>query len=138
MNCNRERGSVTVFVTIMTVTLIFVAGLVVDGGQVLNARRQATNLAESAARAGAQEIDEDSARNDGIALINPTRATQRADQYLAAAGHGGSVNATRTTVTVTVRLTQPLLILGIGGLGDVEVTGTGTATPLRGISEANR
>jgi len=137
MTHNSEQGSVTVFVTIISVALIFMAGLVVDGGQILNARRQANNIAESAARAGTQQLDETTARRDGTIILDQTAARRRAHTYLTATGHTGTVTTTANTVTVTVRLVQPLLILGIGGLGDVTVTGTGTATPIRGINQAN-
>ncbi len=132
-----HRGSVTVVVTIMTVALIFVAGLVVDGGQILNARRNAANIAESAARAGAQELDETAARRDAATVIDPPRAIQRAETFLAANGHTGTVTATTDTVTVTVHIDQPLLILGIGGLADVTVTGQGAATPAHAINEVD-
>ncbi len=135
MSAANERGSVTVFVAIMTLSLIFVAGLVLDGGRILNARREAANVAESAARAGAQEIDEDTARRTGNAIIDPNRAIARAESFLAANGYAGQASADPTTVNVTVRLTTPLLILGIGGLGDIEVTGTGSAQARRGITE---
>ena len=131
------HGSVTVFVTVMTVALIFVAGLVVDGGQILNARREAANVAESAARAGAQELDEDVARRSGAAVINQQRAVARAEAFLAANGYSGTASATTTSVSVTVHTNQPLLILGIGGLRAVDVRGTGTAVPRRGIAEAS-
>ncbi len=128
-----DRGSVTVFTTIITVALIFVAGLVIDGGAILNARRDAANVAESAARAGAQELDEDAARRDGATLIDPSRAIARAEAFLAAIGVTGTVTATQTQVSVTVEVHEPLQILGIGGLGGVDITGTGTATPQRPI-----
>lgn len=130
-----ERGSVTVFTVIMTVALIFMAGLVVDGGQVLNARRDAANVAESAARAGAQELDEDAARTTGATTLDTRRAITRAEAFLAASGYQGTATSTGDTVTVNVSIHQPMLILGIGGLAGVTVTGAGRATPLRAISE---
>jgi Flp pilus assembly protein TadG len=136
VNRSNERGSVTVFVTVMTIALIFVAGLVLDGGRILNARRDAANTAESAARAGAQELDEDAMRRTGAAVIDPDRAVARAEAFLAANGYAGTASATPTTVTVTVSLDISLLILGIGGMADAEVTGTGSAEPQRGITEA--
>ena len=137
MNRRDERGSVTVFVTIMTVALILMAGLVVDGGQVLNARRKAANIAESAARAGAQELDEDAARRDGSSVLDVRRAVDRSQAFLVANGYHGNVSSTADRVTVDVQIRQPLLILGIGGLADMTVNGTGAATPLRGITEAD-
>ncbi|MEZ5230977.1 MAG: Tad domain-containing protein [Acidimicrobiales bacterium] len=75
---SQERGSVTVFTVVMTVALLFMAGLVFDGGQILNARRVAANIAESAARAGAQELDEDAARGTGATTLDawPLRPEQ--------------------------------------------------------------
>ena len=70
----RERGSVTVFVVIFTIALVFVAGLVFDGGQILAARREASNVAESAARAGAQAIDEGELRRSGQIRLDPLNA----------------------------------------------------------------
>lgn len=126
----------TVFVTVITVALLVMAGLVIDGGQILNARREAANVAESAARAGVQAVDEDAARRQGVAVVDERRAIDAANAFLHANGYQGSAMATPATVTVTVQIRQPLYILGIGGLSDVTVTGTGTATPLRGIVEA--
>ncbi len=130
-----QRGSVTVVVTIMTVTLIFVAGLVLDGGLMLNARRNAANVAESAARAGAQELDETSARRDNATVIDIDRAVERAHRYLTANGYTGHATATPDSVTVSVQIDQRLMILGIGGLADVTVTGQGAATPVHAITE---
>src|SRR3712207_7980324 len=50
-----ERGTVTVFVVVFMSALLAVAGLVIDGGNLLAARRHAANVAESAARAGRSE-----------------------------------------------------------------------------------
>ena len=52
-----DEGMVTAFVAILAVSIIFVTGLVLDGGYVLAAKREANNLAEQAARAGAQHVD---------------------------------------------------------------------------------
>lgn len=130
-----ERGSVTVFTVIMTITLIFVAGLVVDGGQILNAKRTAANVAESAARAGAQELDEDAIRAGERDRLNERRSIARAEAFLEANGYQGTASVAANMVTVTVTARQPMLILGIGGLAGVDVHGTGSASPIRAIAE---
>ena len=132
-----ERGSVTVFTVIMTITLIFVAGLVVDGGQILNAKREAANVAESAARAGAQEVDEDAVRAGAPTRLDDRRAIARAASSLASNGHQGTARPNWNTVLVNVPPRQPMLILGIGGLGSVTVHGTGSASPIRSITGTN-
>ena len=56
--CADERGASTVFIVLFTVAMLAVAGLVIDGGYALGAKREAMNSAEQAARAGADALDE--------------------------------------------------------------------------------
>lgn len=124
----------TAFVTVFTVALVFVVGLVLDGGLVLAAKRQAQNVAESAARAGAQAVSIDRLRSEGASELDADRAEERARAHLARSGHRGTVTAGGDTVRVTVEIDQPLQILGIGGLGQVTVTGEGQARTVRGVT----
>ena len=50
-------------------------GLAVDGGRKLGALSEARDIADNAARAGAQMIDEDTYRSTGIPAIDPAAAT---------------------------------------------------------------
>jgi Flp pilus assembly protein TadG len=128
-----ERGTVTVFVTVFMFALLVVAGLVIDGGNILAARREAANVAESAARAGAQALDETAARSGEGQHLNPMAARRRAEDYLMSAGFGGSVSVNGDTVVVEVTITQRLFILGVGGLADTAVTGRGQARGSSGV-----
>ena len=129
-----ERGAVTVFVTIITVALLAVAGLVADGGRILSARREAANVAESAARAGAQAIDLRRLRQQNEIVLDPNDATGRARDYLSAAGYHGQVHADTLHVHVAVVINRPTLLLGATGIHDFTVESTGDATPIRGIT----
>jgi Flp pilus assembly protein TadG len=133
---NEERGAVTVFVTIVTIALLAVAGLVADGGRILAARREAGNVAESAARAGAQAIDLRTLRTENRVDLDPNVATARARNYLTATGYQGAVHADTQHVHVTVTIHRSTLLLGSAGIHDFTVTSTGDATPVRGIAEA--
>ncbi len=104
------------------------AGLVLDGGLTLAAKVQAIDEAQAAARAGAQAIDIPTYRATGQITLDPAQATTDAEDYLAAAGHSGTVTVNGDQVTVTVSITQPMQILSIGGIDHLTVTGTGTAT----------
>ncbi|MGH3369189.1 MAG: pilus assembly protein TadG-related protein [Nocardioidaceae bacterium] len=130
-----ERGAVTAFVVVFTTTLLLVAGLVIDGGFVLAARRTAINEAEAAARAGAQAVRTDVLRADGPVTIDPAGARHRALEYLAGTGHDGTVDVVGDTVRVEVSFTKPLTILGLAGLGRVTVRGTGEAQGVMGLVE---
>ena len=130
-----ERGTVTVFVTVFMIALLVVAGLVIDGGNTLAARREAINVAESAARAGVQGLDEDAARAASGVRLSPAAARARRQGFLDATGHDGIVTVEGDTVIVEVTITQPLYILGIAGLGDTTVTGRGSARGVRGVTQ---
>jgi Flp pilus assembly protein TadG len=127
---------VTAFVVTFAAALILLAGLVLDGGLVLAAKRRAINEAEAAARAGAQQIAVDVYRSQGRLVLDPARARAAARSYLAATGDAGTVSVAGDRVVVTVRVTQPMQILGAVGLGPATVSGHGAATAERGIQRA--
>jgi Flp pilus assembly protein TadG len=128
-----ERGQVTAFVVVFVMALLLFAGLVLDGGLVLAAKRRAVNEAEAAARAGAQALDLAAYRATGAVVLDPGQARRSARQYLEATGHEGEVSVGSDEVAVTVRFSQPMQILGIGGLGSVGVVGTGRARAAHGV-----
>jgi Flp pilus assembly protein TadG len=47
----RDRGSISVILVFLVVIALGGAGLIVDGGRAMSARRHASNTAEAAARA---------------------------------------------------------------------------------------
>jgi Flp pilus assembly protein TadG len=109
---------VTAFVVIFAVALVFVSGLVLDGGRVLASKREANNLAESAARAGAQAISDDAVRSGDAVILDGPAAQSAACVFLGRAGHpcgGGTFVLTEgNEVTVTVRSSVNLLLLPVG------------------------
>ena len=99
------------FLAVIFLGLLMAAGLVVDGGRKIIALREASHLADNAARAGAQAVDLDILRSTGTIALDPLQATTFASEYLAAAGHNGDVAVAGDTVTVTVTLTvDPALL----------------------------
>jgi hypothetical protein len=130
-----ESGRVTGFVVIVVTAALLFAGLVLDGGLALAAKVRAIGEAQEAARAGAQEIDLAAYRNSNTLRLVPTRASAAARDYLAAAGHTGTVSVVGNTVNVTVTVSQSTQLLGLAGIGSITVTGTGQAEPQRGISD---
>lgn len=128
-----DRGTVTAFVACFTIALLAVAGLVVDGGLTLAARRRAFNDANAAARSGAQAVDEATLRSTGDIRIQPGRARTLAIDHLAAAGLSGTVDVVGDTVTVHVTTTQNLTILGMFGLGPLTIKADGSARAVQGV-----
>jgi hypothetical protein len=129
-----ESGRVTAFVVIIVTAVLAFGGLVLDGGLALAAKVRALGEAQEAARAGAQEIDLAAYRADGTLRLAPDQASTAARNYLAAAGHTGTVSIAGNTVTVTVTVSQPTQLLGSIGIGSLTVTGTGQAQPQHGIA----
>lgn len=130
-----ERGSITAFAAGITVALILTAGLVIDGGAMLAARRQAVADADAAARAGAQMIDHDRLHADGHTVLDVEAASGAAQTFLASTGQDGEVSATPEQVTVTVHIDQPMYVLGLAGIGTKTLTGHATARPVRGVDQ---
>ena len=102
-----DAGQVTPFAVLLSVALIAVAGLVLDAGIALSTKVQALDIAQSAARAGAQQLDLYAYRTRGVTQLDTGRAAVAARSWLASAGVAGDASATATTVTVTVRRDQP-------------------------------
>jgi len=131
-----DRGSITAYLLIMTVALVVLAGLVLDGGAALTAHGTAADTAQQAARAGADALDEQSLRASAPAGLttNPAAAREAAAAVLAAADVTGDITVTGTSVTVTARATTPTAILAIVGINQVGGTATATAIPLHGTT----
>ncbi|WUE13575.1 hypothetical protein OHA25_60335 (plasmid) [Nonomuraea sp. NBC_00507] len=118
-----------------------VLGLLVDGGQKLRAGREATALAEEAARAGAGSVDRAAAYRRGVTelRIDPAQAARAAHAYLAAQRNTGTVTATGTrSITVTVSVSRPTLVLSMVGISSVSATGTATADLITGVEGPSR
>ena len=122
-----ERGAVSTFLAVIALALLMAAGLAIDGGRKVNALREASHLADNAARAGAQAVDLDTLRSTGELRLLPDQATTKAHQYLAPLGHTADVAVTGDTVTVTISLTvNPVLL----PTGQITVTATETAAAI--------
>ena len=131
-----EDGAITVFVVALTMAFLMVAGLVYDGGQVLAARRLAHDVADNAARAGAQAVDLDALRGGGVVALAPLEAEIAARDYLATVGQGGEVVVSADRIAVTVSVTTPMVLLQVAGVHDRTVTGRGEARLVRGVTGA--
>jgi hypothetical protein len=130
-----ERGSVVVFVVVWTMTVLVGAGLLYDGGLILAAQRRAFDVAESAARAGAQEVIPESLRaTEGQVQLDPEKVEARVAQYLATTGYRGTASVQGGVVTVRVRIVQPVSLLSLVNFGPAEVVGTGSSRPVPGIT----
>ena len=116
-----ERGSTALFVAVFAPAMIFMAGLVIDGGAALEARQRAADIAEQAARAGANQCDVAILRSQGECQITDESAVAAAVRPYAQT-EGVTLltptlirNATGVSygVRVTVTMTFSTVLLGI-------------------------
>ena len=131
-----DRGSITAFVLVMVAALLALAGLVVDGGALLSARREGVNIAHGAARIGTQEIDETASRRGGRPTMDKAAAVREAEAYVASRGWDGRAVAFDDRVEVTVTTSRSLTLLGAFGVGPRTVTATSSARPVFGVGAA--
>lgn len=131
-----ERGSMSVFTVLFSVVVFLLAGLLVDGGSAINARLRAADVAEQAARAGADQVDEDHLRRTGqMRLLGEDQVCARADEIVEAQGGDDvssgecSVGQGQAQVTVTVSVGWKAFFLSAIGFPGSEMTGEATAAP---------
>lgn len=132
----RDRGTFSLFTAIFAVFVIMLAGLVVDGGLAIHARERAADIAEQAARAGANDIDLTALRQTGEPSVDTATACEKAREL--AASYADQIHAwgcapspDQVSVTITIQV-EPQLLDIIPGLGPFNMQSTATARPERG------
>lgn len=130
---SHESGSATVWMISVVSATFLLIGLVLDGGTMLRARSDAFAAAGAAARAGAQELDQDAAV-EGKAVIDPIAAQAAAKEHLRLMGVEGSVSVEGETVTVTARAQARLQLLRLvsGETSTFSATATAEAAKVGG------
>ncbi|WP_236725218.1 pilus assembly protein TadG-related protein [Amycolatopsis orientalis] len=129
-----EEGRVTAFVLALLLGLLALTGLCLDGGLALASKVRAGGQAESAARAGAQALDLAAYRANGAVGIDPARARDLAQRYLASVGATGTVAVAGDTVTVEVTTVYRTQLLSLAGIDAIHTHGRGAAHPQRGVT----
>ena len=122
-----ERGAVSTFLAVIVYLHYSLVLVYCLARRKVNALREASHLADNAARAGAQAVDLDTLRSTGELLLLPDQAAAEAHQYLGSLGHSADVAVTGDTVTVTVSLTVDPVLLPTG---PITVTATETAAAI--------
>ena len=139
-----ERGSITPFVVIVSLAIIMLAALVIDGGRQLNAKGRSVAYAQEAARAGAQAINVADSRLDLVPGTALAAAKQYCRQAMAAdaqlvrcAPALTTVNdsaGTFTAVSVSTQVRINAILLGLVGRSVLNSSAQALARPVSGIS----
>lgn len=123
MNRPHDRGAVSVALMLLVLLTLGGAGLVVDGGRAMSARRHASNTAEAAARAAVSTATP-------VASFDPVVARRAA---IAAATRAGipaadvTVVVGRDVVRVTIVERRRTVFLVLGGVSTLTVRAVGIA-----------
>jgi Flp pilus assembly protein TadG len=125
---DRDRGVLTIVTLMLAVVTLAGAGLVVDGGRALTARRHAANTAEAAARFA---VSSQSPLTD----LDEAAATERATSFAIRSGvEPGDVAITirhdaggAPEIAVTVTERPRAVFLALGGITTMSVRATGIA-----------
>ena len=130
-----DRGAISVIIVLLAGAMFGLAGLVWDGGRAITARQHAADLAEQAARAGANDIDVTALRDYGRDVIDAAHAITDACRYVhvTAPGTGCTATATASAVTVHVTTHTPTALLGLIGVNTLTTHGYATAGAVRGV-----
>jgi len=114
-----DRGSVSLWLVIFAFTTIALLVLVVDGGQTMNAKSRAADIAEQAARAAADDVNVGQLRGGTIGLGgNACDLKQGPAAQLVASYAAGVPGATATLTNCTSSVTD------VGGNPSLTVTAT--------------
>jgi len=140
---DRDRGSITLMLAALSVALIALAGIVIDGGAKLRAAENADAVAQEAARAGAGIVNQSTAYSTGTFVVDQSQAIAAARAYLAAAAtafrpdgglHGTVAAHGRASIRVTVTVSEPTSVLSIIGIDSMSSTGAATAALVAGVT----
>src|SRR5256714_6023898 len=117
-----ERGTVTLWVLGLCIALMFLGGLSLDLWRAVAVRREMSAMADAAATAGANGVDEPSLRS-GLVQLDDARARALTATTLGEYPRTPSLDAARidvggTRVTVTLRDHVDFSLLGIFMGGD--------------------
>src|SRR5579872_4185218 len=124
-----ERGSVLITGLLLTLALLMVLGAAVDIGHAFIVRRDLSSLADNAALAGAQQLDQQ-AVHEGQLALDPEQAQAAALSTLS--GEPGiQAQADATPAEMQVRVTRrfPTILLRLVGLSDLTVSAQANAAP---------
>ena len=108
-----QRGSLSALTVCIVLSAMTLVGLVFDGGSSVSEYTRLSDIAENAARAGAQKV---TGLRAGDLRIDSRDAIRTSQTYLQSHGVSGRVEISEDSVSVEVIGTRRFQILGIIGL----------------------
>ena len=133
----RERGALGAMVAVLAPAVIALAGLVYDGGLALEGRQRANDVAEQAARAAANQCDQEALRTASKCLVTDQAAAAGAAGQFAV--NGVAVTNVRlldggTVVEVQGDTDVQTVFLGLFGINNFHIAVRRQATAITGLA----
>lgn len=131
-----ERGSISMFVVIFTIAVLLLAGLVYDGGLAIAARQRAADVAEEAARAGANAVNTDALRAGEPLQLDEDQACANASELVRRDGDGSVTGCfvdglDPSVLHVQVHVTVQPVLLALFHFPAFQATADASSNPLQ-------
>ena len=126
LDVSSEDGVVTAFVVGLLMTFVICAGLGVDGGRLVAARLEMADLAENAARIGAQELFD---FRSGEPKLDHSSVRNSVSGFLSDDADQAEVTVLGSQVAVTIRRDIEMTLLKLFGVRSHRLTVTRVAEP---------
>ena len=107
-----ERGSFTFIVVFWALMTMVLAGLVVDGGLAITERQRIGDIAEQAARAAADDLDQNALR-DGVYQLDPGYGLKCTQVVTASGLDGSTIKKCLQTTTIRLRTGQVVPVVEV-------------------------
>lgn len=137
-----QNGQAIVWTAVMLPLFLSIIGLAIDGGIVFSARRELQNVADSAARAGAMQVDQRVYRDSAGSTVVLDLETARmvAAEYVAGQGAGLSsmIAVEPQRVVVEVSRDVPTSFMRMAGVNMVRIAASAPAEARHGVERGSR
>ena len=128
-----ESGVVSLFVAVLFVAFLLIAGVVIDSAELRGQRRALSDLARQAARAAVQEVDVDYYRLTGTVRLDGDAAVAAARAVAGRSGLEVDVKVKGDRASVSTGRRVAVRVLGLGS-GNVRLTASAAARATWGVS----
>ncbi|MCE2531717.1 MAG: hypothetical protein J4F44_04465 [Acidimicrobiia bacterium] len=128
-----ETGVVSLFVAVLFVAFLLIAGVVIDSAELRGQRRALSDLARQAARAAVQEVDVDFYRLTGTVRLDGDAAVAAARAVADRSGLEADVAVQGDRASVSVGRHVAVRVLGLGS-GSVRLHASAGARATWGVS----
>ena len=110
----KDRGSISALVVCLVMGFVVLAGLVFDGGQVVDTYVQISDVAQNTARLGAQQLVGFRSNNPHI---DKSASTRLMKEFVESHGLIATYDIDGTRAKVTIEKKVSMRILGLFGIG---------------------